>query len=285
MMQNNSSFNDITVIIKGGGDIASGIAYRLFQSNFKVVILELEKPKLIRRKVSFGQAVYEKKVKVDGVKAVKVQTPINDKNFIYDIQEIFNRNEIPVIVDPESNSIRYLHPLVYVDATIAKRNTGTQQGMAPFVIGVGPGFTAGEDVNAIVETNRGHFLGRVIWEGSAEKNTGIPGTIGGVSAQRVVRACCDGFVNPVKKIGDMVREGEVIAWIDERPIKANISGVLRGLINTSVYVSKNLKIGDIDPRGKVSHCFSISDKALSIGGGVLEAILHWNAVKNYLQPA
>lgn len=275
-MQNNQSVNDIIVIIKGGGDISSGIAYRLFQSHFRVVILELEKPKLIRRTVSFGQAVYERRVTVDGIKAVKVQTPINDTNFIYEIEKIVNQNEIPVIVDPDSDSIRYLHPLVYIDATIAKRNTGTQQGMAPFVIGVGPGFTAGEDVHAVVETNRGHFLGRVIWEGSAEKDTGVPGTIGGVSAKRVVRACCEGYVNPVKNIGDIVSEGEIIAWINENPVKANISGVLRGMINSSVYVSSNVKIGDIDPRGIVSHCFSISDKALSVGGGVLEAVLHRN---------
>ena len=179
-----------------------------------------------------------------------------------------------MIVDPEGASIRRLRPHVVVDAIMAKRNTGTHITDAPVVVALGPGFTAGVDCHAVIETNRGHNLGRVILEGSAEPNTGVPGTVGGESARRVLRAPTEGTFRAVRAIGDRVQEGEVVAYVDDAPVRSQLNGVLRGLLHDGFRVHRGMKVGDVDPRGVVAHCFTISDKALAIGGGVVEAILY-----------
>jgi xanthine dehydrogenase accessory factor len=254
------------VVIRGGGDIASGIAYRLKKSGFQVVILEIEKPMHVRRTVSYAQAIYDGEFTVEGIRAVKAES-------ISHLSAILENGDIPVFIDDKGESIVRLGPTVVVDAILAKRNTGTRKTMASIVIGIGPGFEAGSDVDAVVETNRGHFLGRVIWSGKAQENTGIPGAIQGYTEERVIRANANGFVEPVKDIRDIVKAGEVVAWVNGTDSRATISGVVRGMMNTGVEVHKGCKIGDIDPRKSPSYCDTISDKALSVGGGVLEAIL------------
>jgi xanthine dehydrogenase accessory factor len=192
---------------------------------------------------------------------------------INDIDKYLNNNIIPVLADESGKSISYLKPDIVVDGILAKKNLGTTMKMAPIVIGLGPGFTAGEDVHAVIETNRGHDLGRVIYSGNPQMNTGIPGSIKGYTNERVIRSSNEGVVHNIADIGDIVSKGDCIGYINESPILAPISGVIRGLIKSGLYVLKDFKIGDIDPRGKTEYCFTISDKARAIGGGVLEAIL------------
>lgn len=253
------------IAIRGGGDIATGIAFRLFSAGFKVMILEIEKPTVIRRKVSFAEAVYEKETIVEGVKG---KLALNYSEAL----DILDKNQIPVIVDSEGETIRKHNITAVVDAILAKRNIGTTKDMAPLVIGVGPGFTAGKDVHVVIESNRGHNLGRVIYKGSAEKNTGIPGTVQGYSEERVIRANNKGFISIVKDIGSIVEKDETVAIIEGIEVKAKINGVVRGMIRNGFYVKEGMKIGDVDPRGIIEYCYTISDKARAIGGGVLEAI-------------
>lgn len=262
-----------TVVIRGAGDIASGIAYRLYLSGFKVILLDIEEPLVIRRTVAFADAIFNGTATVEGVKGVLCK----NEN---DIEKAFQNNEIPVIIDRECEIINKVKTDVVVDAILAKKNLGTHRDMAPIVIGVGPGFTAGVDVDAVVETNRGHYLGKLILEGSAMPNTGAPGNIAGYTVERVINAPATGRIHHTKKIGDIVKKDEVIATIEGTPVKSKLDGALRGLIRNGTYVKKGLKIADTDPRGVVDYCYEISEKARAIGGGVLEGILHLSFRRN-----
>lgn len=255
------------VIVRGGGDIASGTIQKLYRSGFKVLVLETERPTAIRRNVAFSEAVYEGETVVEDVKAVLVK----------DMSEIVRAWEddfIPVAVDMEGKLIDIIKPYVVIDAILAKKNLGTNINMAPITIALGPGFCAGRDVNVVIETMRGHNLGRLIFNGFAMENTGIPGIIAGYAKERVIYSSCDGIIKNIKKIGDIVDKGEVIATVGDEDVKANIPGLLRGIIRDGTSVYKGLKIADVDPRLKeIENYNSISDKARCIGGGVLEAIL------------
>jgi xanthine dehydrogenase accessory factor len=222
----------------------------------------------VRRTVCFSEAAYDGEKEVEGVRAKLIATPD-------EIHSVWKERKIPVLVDPDSSQTRgFLKPDVIVDAILAKRNLGTKSDDAPLVIGLGPGFTAGRDVHAVIETNRGHHLGRVILKGKAEPDTGIPGEIGGYSAERILRTMKKGVFRSAKSIGDQVDQGTVVAAVDDFAVIAQISGMVRGLLRDGVEVRGETKVGDIDPRGKKEYCFTISEKARAIGGGVLEAILH-----------
>lgn len=255
------------VLIRGAGDLASGIALRLFRSGFSVVMTDLPHPTSIRRTVAFSEAIVHGETTVEDVTGNRAESPA-------EALKLLNDGVIPVLADPECSCRTELKPHVVVDAILAKRNLGTKITDAPIVIGVGPGFTAGEDCYAVVETMRGHTLGRVIYEGSALPNTNIPGLIGGFAGERVLRAPADGVFRASASIGDLVNEGDTVGYVGDMPMKCTISGVLRGLIADGTTVHRGMKSGDVDPRGEVSYCTTVSDKALAIGGGVLEAILH-----------
>jgi len=254
---------NLNVVIRGGGDLATGVAHRLFKSGMKVIITEIAEPLVIRRTVAFASAVYEGEYAVEGVTAKFQKT-----------DPVFTNEFIPVIVDPECSVWHRLKPDVIVDAIMAKTNKGTFKYMAPVVIALGPGFDAGKDVHRVIETQRGHYLGRIIEEGFAENDTGIPGEIGGCSSQRVIRAPEDGIFTSEKQIGNTVKEGDILGKIKDVEVKTGLSGVIRGLIKDGIYVEKNLKIGDIDPRGRKEFIYNISDKARALGGSVLEAIMN-----------
>ncbi len=261
--------DDILVVVKGGGDLATGVAHRLHRVGMKVIVTELARPTVIRRAVAFASAVFEGEVTVEGVVARRVEDASQ-------ALALLPEGIIPVLVDPEASVVRELEPAVVVDAIIAKRNTGTKITDAPTVIALGPGFTAGLDAHAVIETNRGHDLGRVILEGQAAPDTGIPGPVMGYTSERVVRAPGAGVFRGVKAIGDMVEAGDVVGFVagaEDQPVLAPISGVLRGLLADGLVVKEGMKIGDVDPRGVRAYCFTISDKARAIGGSVLEAIL------------
>ena len=253
-------------MIKGGGDLASGVAYRLKRAGFPLVMTELAMPMLVRRTVAFGEAIYAGATCIEGLTARRVETV--DEAHAFAASDI-----IPVLVDPYGEAVRMLTPRVLVDAIMAKANMGTSPTDAPLVVALGPGFTAGEDCHAVIETMRGHWLGRVLYGGQAIPNTGTPGMVAGFGVDRVLRAPADGYVESSTKIGDQFVQGQQIATITDQALHAPFDGVLRGLIHPSVLVKQGLKIGDLDPRNVVEHCFTISDKALSIGGGVLEAVL------------
>lgn len=258
------------VLIKGAGDLATGIAYRLKKSGFDVVMTEINNPTTVRRTVAFSQAIFDDEIEIEGIKGVKV-------NNINEIHKEIEKGNIPIIIDKEANIIKELKPKVVVDAIIAKKNLGTNINDAPIVIGVGPGFEAKKDCHLVIETKRGHYLGKVIEEGSAIPNTGVPGNIGGYTKERIIRASSNGKIRPVVKIGDYVKKGEVIAYIDGVEVVAEIDGIVRGMLQEGIEVFKGMKSGDIDPRCEKDHCFTISDKARSIGGGVLEAIMYMNS--------
>ena len=253
------------VVIRGAGDLASGVALRLWRAGMDVVLLDVEKPTAIRRTVAFSEAIVHGEQTVEDVTA-RLATAET-------AEETLAAGMIPVLVDPEGRSIPTLRPDALVDAILAKRNLGTEITDAPVVIGVGPGFTAGVDCHAVVETMRGHTLGRVIREGAAIPNTGIPGLIGGFAGERVLRAPAAGLFHPLRDIGDAVTEGEVLATVEGKPMAATLTGTLRGILPEGTEVFPGMKAGDIDPRCQRSHCFTASDKALAVGGGVLEAIL------------
>lgn len=246
--------------------MATGIAHRLTRSGFYVCLTEIAEPKAVRRGVAFSEAVFEGKKSVEDLTATLVKADA-------EIWAAWERKEIPILVDPESKIRQTLNPAVIVDAIMAKRNMGTRINDAPLVIGLGPGFKAGEDVHVVIETNRGHNLGKVLTVGEAEPHTGVPGEIMGYTRERVLRAPRAGKFKGRKEIGERVEVGEIVAEITEVPVKAKISGVLRGILRDEIQVTEGMKIGDIDPRGIREYCFSISDKARAIGGGVLEAIL------------
>lgn len=259
------------VLIRGAGDIASGIALRLWRSGLGVVMTDLEHPTTIRRTVAFSSAITHGSAAVEDVAAQRAKDAAQ-------AMEILAKGQLPVLVDPDCLCRKELQIDALVDAILAKRNLGTRITDAPIVIGVGPGFTAGDDCHAVVETMRGHQLGRAIYEGSALPNTDIPGLIGGFSGERILRAPADGVFTACRQIGDQVRANEVVGYVAGKPMKATISGVLRGLLDNGVAVKKGLKSGDVDPRGEVSYCETVSDKASAVGGGVLEAILHFSGV-------
>jgi xanthine dehydrogenase accessory factor len=259
------------VLIKGAGDLASGIALRLFRARFDILMTELPVPTAIRRTVAFSTAVFQGETTVEGVRAVSANTEAQ-------IQRALAAHVIPVAVDPQGTLVKRFGPPVVVDAILAKRNLGTRIDDGPVVIAAGPGFTAGLDCHAVVETKRGHGLGRVITEGSALPNTGIPGDIGGYTAERVLRAPEGGIFEPCKAIGDQVEAGETVAFVTGVPLKPGLRGVLRGLRPGGVQGVKGMKAGDVDPRCEPSHCFTVSDKALSVAGGVLEAILRFTRI-------
>jgi len=255
------------VIVRGGGDIATGVAHKLKRCGMEVVVLESEKPTSIRRKVSFSEAVYKKESLVEGIKGVLVSS---SKEAIEESKD----NKIPVLIDPDGRSIKELKPHVVVDAIIAKKNLGTNINMAPLVIALGPGFTAGKDCHVVVETMRGHDLGRLIYGGEALANTGNPGSIGGYSVERVIHSPADGLLKTLKNIGEIVSKGETIAIVGETNVKSQISGVLRGILPEGIIIKKGLKMADVDPRNnQVKNCYTISDKARCIGGAVVEAIM------------
>jgi len=246
--------------------MATGVAHRLFHSGFLVCLTEIPEPLAVRREVSFCEAIQEGEKTVEDVKAKRVEDEAA-------IQQAWAEGLISILVDPQCRVRRKLNPDVIIDAILAKTNTGTRISDAPLIIGLGPGFRAGEDVHLVVETNRGHNLGRVIERGAAEPNTGVPGDIGGYTWERVLRAPCAGRFMGWKKIGDRVEKGEIVAKVETLPLHSEISGVLRGLLRDGASVEKDMKVGDVDPRAMREHCYTISDKARAIGGGVLEAIL------------
>ncbi len=261
------SLSHLKVGIKGAGEMASGLAWRLYQSNIrKIFMMESETPLAVRRGVCFSETVYTGKKSVEGVAAVKA----DDSN---DIHYAWQRHQLAVIIDPKWKFVPIIKPDIVIDAILAKKNIGTTMDEAPIVIGLGPGFEAGREVHMVVETNRGHDLGKVIVSGAAEKNTGIPGNINGYTKERVLRSPEDGPFHVEFKLGMTVRPGDVIGHVNRNKVTAEIPGVLRGLIKSGTVVKKGLKLGDIDPRGNCEYCNTISDKARAVAGGALEAIL------------
>jgi len=271
-MSFNPIFKNCVILIKGAGDLASGVAYRLMRSGFAVVMTELPAPSMVRRTVSFGEVVYSGETKIEGITARRANTA-------QEAQELVEGGFIPVLVDPEARARQILRPQVLVDAIMAKVNTGTAMSDAPLVIALGPGFTAGNDCHAVIETNRGHWLGRVIYQGQAEPNTGRPGQVKGYTSDRVLRAPAAGKLIPLAQIGDVISQGQLVATVNGHEIRAPFDGVLRGLIHPNVELTAGLKVGDLDPRANRHHCFTISDKSLAIAGGVLEAILASEVVR------
>ncbi|MCL2828956.1 MAG: selenium-dependent molybdenum cofactor biosynthesis protein YqeB [Oscillospiraceae bacterium] len=254
------------VLIKGAGDIATGIAIRLHRAQFQVTMTERPVPTTVRRTVSFSSAVTDGSATVEGIEAVLV--PSADR-----AGETWAVGKIPVLIDPGAICISHLNPDAVVDAILAKKNLGTSITDAPVVIAVGPGFTAGVDCHAVVESNRGHDLGRVIIRGSAIPNTGVPGEVGGQTTDRVLRTPVGGVFQQKLDIGTRVKSGDIVGTVDGVPIAAQIDGILRGVLQSGVVTIAGMKCGDIDPRCELSHCYTVSDKARAIGGGVLEAIL------------
>jgi xanthine dehydrogenase accessory factor len=282
-------------LIRGGGDVGTGVALRLHRAGWRVIIAELLQPSAIRRAVAFASAIYDGSIEVEGT----IGLGIHSDHIEHEAGVCWLADQIPVVVDPDRTAAAQLHPIAVIDAIMAKHNTGTQLTDAPIVVALGPGFTAGVDCHAVIETQRGHHLGRVYYQGSAAANTGVPGNLGGQDAQRAVRAPVAGIFYAQRKIGDHVKTGDVIgrvitvdvsltdsaagrlAAIDRdasQPlgivIKTKMDGVLRGLLHDGLKVEVNTKIADVDPRSEVSYCFSVSDKSWAVGGGALEAVSH-----------
>lgn len=270
------------IVVRGAGDLATGTIHRLKKAGFRLLVLEAEHPAAIRRQVALSEAVYAGSARVEDVEAVRMDVDLAEKKNRKELLEpemerIWKKDGVPVLVDPAGLSIAALRPAVVVDAILAKKNLGTTKEMAPLVIALGPGFTAGEDVDVVIETKRGHNLGRVIRSGSAVPNTGIPGIIGGYGKERVMHAQAEGILRNAASIGDIVEARAVIAEIETEngtvPVEASFSGLLRGLIRDVYPVTKGFKIADIDPRKEeLQNCFTISDKARCIAGSVLEVI-------------
>jgi xanthine dehydrogenase accessory factor len=251
-------------LIKGAGDLASGVALRLFRAGFAVAMTEIAHPTVVRRRVAFAEAVFQGRATVEGVESVLADDVIH-------VRRLLAQGTIAVVVDPEAAVRHELRPLLLVDAIVAKRNLHTRLSDAPAVVALGPGFVAGRDAHAVIETQRGHTLGRVITAGEALPDTGIPGEVGGYGAQRVLRAPADGILRAAHEIGDRVRADEIVAYVGDAPVRSQLDGVLRGLMRPGLYVSAGLKLGDVDPRGSRAYCSLASDKAMAVAGGVLEA--------------
>ena len=308
MNQSNNQIikKNLLIICRGAGDLATGIIHRLHRAGHRVIALETDYPAAIRRQVSFCEAVYDGSAAVEGVTArlvpaladaetdTETYSGINDTPAAHIVSEkwdssaieaVLEAGEVPLLIDPKGESIALLKPDVVVDAIIAKKNLGTTINMAPLVIGVGPGFTAGHDVHLVIESMRGHNLARIITDGMAQPNTGVPGNIAGFTSERVIHAPAAGYIHDVRKIGDIVQKGDEIARIypdkesydnalsEYVPVNATITGIIRGLIREGYYFREGFKIADIDPReSELTNCFTISDKARSIAGSVLEAV-------------
>lgn len=308
MNQSNNQIikKNLLIICRGAGDLATGIIHRLHRAGHRVIALETDYPAAIRRQVSFCEAVYDGSAAVEGVTArlvpaladaesdTETYSGINDTPAAHIVSEkwdssaseaVLEAGEVPLLIDQKGESIALLKPDVVVDAIIAKKNLGTTIDMAPLVIGVGPGFTAGQDVHLVIESMRGHNLARIITDGMAQPNTGVPGNIAGFTSERVIHAPAAGYIHDVRKIGDIVQKGDEIARIypdkesydnalsEYVPVNATITGIIRGLIREGYYFRKGFKIADIDPReSEITNCFTISDKARSIAGSVLEAV-------------
>lgn len=262
------SADNVTVLIKGAGEMASGIAHRLRRCHFTVCMTEISKPRAVRRGVSFSEAVYEGEKTVEGITAKLVSSH-------QEILTAWDDEKIPIIVDEETKIKDLLKADVLVDAIVAKRNLGTKITDALLVIALGPGFYAGRDVHLVVETNRGHNLGRIITKGEAEQDTGIPGIIAGFSRERILRAPANGQLTTPRDIADYSKSGEIVATVNGFPVRAEINGVIRGLLRSGSEVLNGMKIGDIDPRGVKEYCYTISDKARAVGGALLEGILSY----------
>lgn len=259
--------NGEVVVVRSGGDIASGVIQKLHRTGFRVLVLEVEHPTSIRRTVCFSEAVYSGKMELEGITSILVKS-------IVEIYHAWANDYVPVLVDPKGNFIEKFKPIAVVDAIIAKRNTGMHKELAPITIAIGPGFEAGKDVSVVIESNRGHNLGKLIFDGCAEPNTGKPGNIAGYTVERVLYSPEDGIITLNHEIGDVVKTGDIIGDVNGQSISSKIDGIVRGLIREGSYVTKGMKIGDVDPRTEeINNCFSISDKARAIGGAVLEAIM------------
>lgn len=272
----------VLVLIRGAGDLASGVALRLHRSGFQVIMTELPQPLVVRRTVSFAEAIYQGEFEVEGEIAQRVDA-------IEDLSAVLSVGKIPLLIDPEGEVIDRLKgktgdamAVVLVDGRMIKRKPERGLDQADLVIGLGPGFTAGLDCHAVVETHRGHFLGRVIWNGCAQSNTGVPESVGNFTEERVLRAPAEGILHNLANIGDHIYPAQNIAMVNDHPIKAPFGGVLRGLLHPGVNVTKGMKIGDLDPRDDPRYCWLVSDKSLAVGGGVLEAILSWPDVRRML---
>ena len=258
------------IVIKGAGDLATGVAWELFREGHRIIMTEIAVPLTVRRQVAYSRAVYEGRAEVEGVIGVLAGSA-------EEAIALSEQGVISVLVDPEARVREIWQPEVVIDAIMAKKNIGTTLTDAPLVLALGPGFTAGKDCHAVIETMRGHTLGRVIRSGEPIPNTNIPGLIGGFAGERVLRAPCDGIFTAVHRIGDTVEEGETIGFVEGQRMKCTISGVLRGVLDDGVPVKKGMKSGDVDPRCKPEYCTTISDKALAVGGGVVEAVLYLSA--------
>jgi len=262
----------VLVAVKGAGDLATGVIHRLKRAGFTVIATELPHPTVLRRTIAFAEAIALGQMTVEGITAQYAHS-------IEDVRAGVANGFVPILIDPDGIAFKQIQPDVLVEATLSKYNSGITINDAPIVIALGPGYKAGIDAHAVIETNRGHNLGRVYLEGNAEPNTGVPGTIGGYAGERLLRAPCAGRLYGMHQIGDQIREGEVVAIVksdqDAVPITATIPGILRGLVRDDLLVSADMKVGDIDPRAIREHCFTISDKSRAIGGGVLEAILYF----------
>lgn len=263
------------IIVRGGGDLATGTIYKLYKCGFPVLVLEIPNPSAIRRNVAFSEAVYQGTQTVEDVTCYLASS-------LSHAEALLSQGKLAILVDPEGTAIAQLRPMAVVDAILAKKNLGTRREMAPITVALGPGFCAGQDVDAVIETKRGHNLGRVLWQGYAAPNTGIPGIIGGYGKERVIHCPAEGILHTVSKITDTVQKGQVIAEVRTAdgivPVTATMDGLLRGLIRDGYPVTRGFKIADIDPRNEeYQNCFTISDKARCISGGVLEAILQRKA--------
>ncbi len=268
------SIQQTLVAVKGAGDLATGVMHRLVRAGFLVMATELPEPTVVRRTVSFAEAVWQGEMNVEGVTARLACSKA-------EIEAVLASRQVPVVVDQDGILVKEMQPMVLVEATLSKYNSGITINDAPIVVALGPGYEAGKDAHAVVETNRGHNLGRVYYQGYAEPNTGVPGAIGGYTLERLLRAPVAGRLYGTHKIGDMVQAGETVAEIktddagDRVPVIAAIPGILRGLLRDGLHVTTSMKVGDIDPRAAREHCFTISDKSRAVGGGALEAILYF----------
>lgn len=266
---------DPLVLLRGGGDLATGVAARLWRSGFKVVVTEIEQPLAVRRLVALSEAIYEGEVAVEDLRAKRVER-------VEAAAEMIEGGVIPVLIDPSAESRRLLVPAALVDARMTKAAPDLKVDAATFVVGLGPGFEAGVHAHAVVETHRGHRMGRVLWEGGAQPDTGVPDPVAGHDVDRVLRSPADGTFDPVVAIGSRISQGERIASVNGAPLEALFDGVLRGLLHGGLQVSRDAKVGDLDPRGDATLSTLISDKALAVGGGVLEALLSQSEIRNQL---
>ena len=265
-------FSDNLVLIRGGGDLATGVIYRLHQAGFPVVVTEIAAPTAVRRSVAFAQAVFDSEHTVEGVTATRVETS-------GEALALASRGALPVLVDPSDGVITDLRPTVLVDARLLKRPNAASKEQAELVIGLGPGFTGGVNCHAAIETNRGHWLGRILWDSATQANTGIPGATLNFREERILRASAAGIFHPTVDFGDHVEQGQTVGSIDNggtsTPVVASLTGAVRGLVHPGLTVHTGMKIGDVDPRDDPTYIYSISDKSLAIGGAVLTAILEW----------